>query len=225
MPLAAPHSVIALLALCCAWHSARAAQDYDNCTGFVDSLPATISTQGTWCLRRDLSTGLSSGAAITIAANNVTLDCNDFKLGGLTAGIATQTVGVLVLDRSNNTVRNCAVRGFLRGIRMTGSHHVAEDNRLEGNTATGILMTSAGSSLIRRNRIVDTGGTPHASSARAISTLGTVDILDNIIHGVLPTSGGGDGRSRMTAVPSAAIASVASAVHRRMASRWLPASV
>ncbi|HEY0661599.1 MAG TPA: hypothetical protein VGD21_09825, partial [Lysobacter sp.] len=58
---------------------AQAAQSYDNCTGFIDSLPATITTQGTWCLRKDLSTAMSSGNAITIATNNVTIDCNDFK--------------------------------------------------------------------------------------------------------------------------------------------------
>ena len=66
--------------------SALAAESYDNCTGFIDSLPATVSTQGTWCLRANLSTAMASGDAIAVAANNVTLDCNDFKIGGLAAG-------------------------------------------------------------------------------------------------------------------------------------------
>src|SRR5690606_14995164 len=64
---------------------ARAADDYDACAGFIDSVPATITSQGVWCLRKDLSTAIASGSAITIATNNVTIDCNGFKLGGLAA--------------------------------------------------------------------------------------------------------------------------------------------
>ena len=65
------------------------AETWHACRGFIDALPATITTQGTWCLRRDLTISLASGEAITIAANNVTIDCNDYKIGGLGAGAAT----------------------------------------------------------------------------------------------------------------------------------------
>ena len=109
----------ALLASVCLWASpAKAGMSYDNCTNFVASLPATISTQGTWCFNKDLATAITSGAAITIATNNVTLDCNDFKLGGLAAGMATRTVGVMSSSRTNITVRNCAIRGFYKGIQL-----------------------------------------------------------------------------------------------------------
>src|SRR5690606_9034000 len=70
---------------------ARAAESYDSCAGYIDSLPATISQQGVWCLRKNLSTNISTGHAITIAANNVTIDCNDFKIGGLAAGNGSLT--------------------------------------------------------------------------------------------------------------------------------------
>ena len=66
--------------------ASTAAESYDSCTGFIESLPATISTQGVWCLRRNLATAMTSGNAITITVNNVTIDCNDFKIGGLAAG-------------------------------------------------------------------------------------------------------------------------------------------
>src|SRR5688572_8652857 len=59
---------------------ARAASAYDSCTGTIPALPATISTQGTWCLSKDLNTAVTTGNAITITANNVTIDCNGFKL-------------------------------------------------------------------------------------------------------------------------------------------------
>jgi hypothetical protein len=45
-----------------------------------------IGKQGVWCLRKDQSTANTSGSAITINTNNVTVDCNDFKIGELAAG-------------------------------------------------------------------------------------------------------------------------------------------
>jgi hypothetical protein len=30
--------------------AASAAETYDNCTGFITSLPAVITRQGTWCM-------------------------------------------------------------------------------------------------------------------------------------------------------------------------------
>src|SRR6185369_2787721 len=73
--------------------AASAAESYDNCTGFITTLPAVITTQGTWCLKQDLATAITSGNAITINTGNVTIDCNDFKLGGMSAGLATQAIG------------------------------------------------------------------------------------------------------------------------------------
>src|SRR5687768_721081 len=94
-------AVLVLLALCTSAPAARAGESYDNCTGTIDALPATITTQGVWCLRGDLSTSLASGIAITVETNNVTIDCNDFKLGGLAAGTATQTVGIYASGKQN----------------------------------------------------------------------------------------------------------------------------
>jgi len=51
---------------------AAAAESYDACVGFIDSVPAVITTQGIWCLRQDLDTSASSGHMIDIQANNVT---------------------------------------------------------------------------------------------------------------------------------------------------------
>lgn len=179
--------------------SALAAESYDNCTGFIDSVPATISTQGTWCLRGDIATGMTSGAAITIAANNVTIDCNDFKIGGLGAGPGTQANGLVASEILNTTVRHCNIRGFLNGVLFTGATgggHVVEDNRFDGNTAVGINVEGDGS-IVARNLIRDTGGsTSNPGTAIAIATTSSVDVLDNTVSGVLPEANvGGDGNS------------------------------
>ena len=53
---------------------AAAAQSYDNCTGFIDSLPATISTQGVWSATtgsggcRHQGPGLPGGSGTTVQA-------------------------------------------------------------------------------------------------------------------------------------------------------------
>jgi len=170
----------------------RAAQSYDNCTGFIDSVPATVSTQGTWCLRHDLNTAITSGSAITIGTNNVTIDCNDFKVGGLSAGTGTATNGIYASTRFNATVRHCNVRGFKYGIYLSnGGGHRIEDNGLDSNTVIGIYVDGAGST-IRGNRVIDTGGSTSApGNAYGISVAHGVDVLDNTINGVAANADGG----------------------------------
>ena len=180
---------------------ARAAQSYDNCTGFIDTLPATISTQGTWCLRHDLSTAITSGNAITIATNNVTIDCNGFKLGGLAAGIDTLAYGIRANNLLNLTIRHCNVRGFHIGIYTTGGGgHLIEHNSLDSNTVIGIdivntpIVFDGPSSIIRANQVIDTGSATltHREAAYGIIAQNRVAVLDNTVNGVIAMSDAGE---------------------------------
>jgi hypothetical protein len=164
------------------------AESWNTCAGFIEALPAVITTQGTWCLSRDLSTSATSGSAIAIEANNVTIDCNGFKLGGLAAGPETTASGIRATDRLNVTVRNCNIRGFRTGVSIVGydsAGHLIEDNRFDGNLHSGIA--AAGDAVIvRRNHVVDTGGNPGSNFATGISVYGSADVIDNAVHGVTP---------------------------------------
>lgn len=185
MRFAIPTLVVAVAA---AAPSARAAESYDSCTGTIASLPATISTQGTWCLQNDLATSISSGNAITITTNNVTIDCNGFKLGGLGGGTSSTARGIYAYNRSNLTVRGCNIRGFNRGLYfegMDGAGHLVENNRFDGNLAAGIVVDGDGS-LIRSNQVSDTGGLVNSMSSVGIMANGG-DILDNLVTGVFAT--------------------------------------
>ena len=171
---------------------ALAAHSYDNCTGFITTVPTVIATQGTWCLKQDLATVITSGSAITVNNNNVTIDCNDFKLGGLGAGLSTAADGIYSLNRLNTTIRHCNIRGFKHGIFLDGSSsggNLIEDNRLDNNTYAGIWIYGDGST-VRRNRVFDTGGTTVAFTAWGIVSIYGVDIRDNTVSGVTATSGG-----------------------------------
>ena len=166
--------------------AAHAAESYDNCAGFIDALPATLTTQGVWCLRKDLNFAATLGDAIRINANNVTIDCNDFKIGGLSAGPGTTALGITAVERHNATVRNCSIRGFYRGVSLSGIEgggHLVADNRLDGNTYNGIRVDGDGS-MVRRNVVTATGGSTHIAKAIGISVNGSVDVLDNLVTGV-----------------------------------------
>jgi hypothetical protein len=163
----------------------QAAESYDNCTGVIATLPTVISTQGTWCMEADLATSIASGNAISINTDNVTIDCNDFKLDGSGAGLATATVGISGSNRFNAIVRNCHITGFYQGLRLsgTGGGHVVEDNLAENNTYFGLNVQGDGS-IVRRNRVFDTGGSTTVAPAYGIYSSLSVDILDNTVSGV-----------------------------------------
>lgn len=178
--------IILLAGVVGAIRSALAAESYDACVGFIDAIPAVITTQGTWCLRKDLATSNPGITAIDIKTSNVTIDCNGFKLGGLAAGPGTFSSGINANGTlSNITVRRCTIRGFRSGIAIfdnsPGTGHLVEDNRLEQITSQGIYVIGNGS-IVRRNTVVNTVGAPGSDRAQGITVLG--DAIDNIVDGI-----------------------------------------
>jgi hypothetical protein len=158
-----------------------------DCTP-IPSLPYTISQQGIYCFDRDLSTSISAGNAINILVNNVTIDLNGWKLGGLAAGASTDASGIFANGRSNVTIKNGTIRGFLYGIEiLAGQGHLIEGIRAERNTAIGISVSSDGS-IIRNNQVVDTGGSTIAADSFGIRiTSDGVRVLNNDVMGVAST--------------------------------------
>lgn len=168
-----------------------AAAETVNCTN-ITSLPATITTQGVYCLKQHLPTNLASGNAITVMVSNVTIDCNDFKIGNLQAGPATQATGIGAGNQFNITVRNCGIRGFRNGVSLTNGLYRVENNRFDNNTQTAINVSGDGT-MVSGNEIVDTGASTIGGIAdfHGIVASGDVDIVGNNITGVVATTGGG----------------------------------
>ena len=192
------HTVLGIV-LYCIFVLSPVNAETTNCTA-ITSLPYTISNQGVYCLTGHLSTNMTLGRAITINANNVTLDLNGYKLGGLAAGAGTQTTGIYSQLRKNITIRNGTIRGFLLGIFFQGSSpyttsqgHIIEDIRAERNTSTGFAVKGRGN-ILRRNQVISTGGSTVSPSATGIMIYGPgVRVLDNDIIGTAGSTSSGIG--------------------------------
>jgi parallel beta-helix repeat protein len=177
--------VLGLAGLACAGQ-ASAAESYDNCTGFIDTLPATISTRGTWCMQADINATNSFGAAITVTADNVTIDCNDFRLSNLEVGENTLATGIVASQqaRHNITVRNCQIEGFRYGIALLGFSHNIDGNTVEASTYVGIATRGEGN-IVQNNLVRDTGGQPGMIAGYGISMFGLYgSALNNTVVGV-----------------------------------------
>lgn len=160
-----------------------------NCTP-ITSLPATITVTGIYCLTGRLGTSQISGNAITINANDVTIDLNGWKVDDHSAGTGSQAVGIY--STANDVIiKNGLVHGFYIGIDLEGSGDVVQDVLADTNLHIGIQTTGPGA-LLEHNQVVNTGGTTNTSvGVRGIESGGTgATVSDNIVSGVTVTTSG-----------------------------------
>ena len=169
-------------------HPTRAAESYAACSGFIDAVPASISTQGTWCLRGDRFTSQASGAAISILADNVTIDCSGFRISGLGAGASTNAIGITAgASRLNATIRHCRIQGFKYGVALFGAHDLVERNRFDYSRYVG-LYARGEHQVFRDNEVMATGGRPGEVWAYGIWAVGpALRLSRNTVHGVRPS--------------------------------------
>ena len=167
--------------------SALAAEGDDTCTGYIDSLPTTITTAGTWCLRSGLNVTVHNGAAVNIAANDVTLDCLGHTIDGMQSGYTTGK-GVYAQERHRVTVRNCTIIGLDTGIHLyRGNGHRVHDNLLDRNLRRGIqVWDPLAQSHVARNRVIRLGGAAVAESIVGIEA--DAEVIDNVVAGVTASS-------------------------------------
>lgn len=158
---------------------ASAGKGRDNCVGWIDSLPAQLNTQGTWCMRGNLTTAATSGGGgIQVNLNNVVVDCNGYRIENTSPG--NRSTGVSITG-DNHIVRNCDVRGFFAGMLVSGENNTLEDNVLQDIGHVGLQVDP--STVIRRNHIRRVGGDP-TFEGHIAAIVGGSDISDNVIDGV-----------------------------------------
>jgi parallel beta-helix repeat protein len=176
----------AAFALAMAAPDARA--EVINCTT-INTLPTVIGVQGVYCLKGDLATSMTSGNAILVNTNNVIIDLNGFKLGGLAGGPNTTANGIAAYDRQNITIRNGSIRGFVQDVVfLGGSGHIVEDMRIEGARSTGIRLS--GSRMIARDNFITTTGDGVTTGASGIYVDSAIafSITGNVVSNVSETA-------------------------------------
>ena len=133
--------------------------------------------------------------AVSRSCESGTAGSGRWKLGGLTAGAATQAFGIRAFMRKNITIRNGTIRGFRGAIFLAdnafydGSQgHLVEDIRADKNTFSGIAVIGRGN-IVRRNQVMDTGGSTVDIAAYGIIFDGPGGrVLNNDISGTASRS-------------------------------------
>lgn len=126
-----------------------------NCTS-ITSLPYTINNPGIYCLKANRS--ISSGSnAITINADNVTIDLNGFAL----TGINTSYKAIFADGKNNITIKNGIVSGFghesivIVDTFQTGSKNAVIENLRLINGSN--IRLDVSNSVIRNNQLAGDG--------------------------------------------------------------------
>jgi hypothetical protein len=165
----------------------------------IASLPYEVTKTGRYRLVGDLDFAPAEGAAVTVATNGVFLDLDGHTLSG-SAGPATEAYGVLTRNRSNVTVENGRVQGFLAGVYLAGpapytvaSRFTVKNLAVYASKYVGIWLEGRGNT-VDACEVVGTGGTTAldpGAGAVGISSVGAAPKLtSNQVRDTVATSGG-----------------------------------
>ena len=118
----------------------------------ISSLPATISQPGSYYLSQNLTHTNRYSNAITVSADNVTIDLKGYTLFGPGATLGTSN-GIYMNGRSNVEVRNGTITAFgNNGIWEEDTADVASGHRVIGvrvlsNGGYGIELNGSGHAI------------------------------------------------------------------------------
>jgi len=179
-------SLMAVLAISC---TSNVRAEITQCTE-ITSIPTVITEQGIYCLKNNLASSETNIKAIDIQTSNVTIDFNEFKLGGLAAGANTQSTGIYAMGRKNIILRNGNIRGFQTGLLLEapsgdispGGGHVVENNRFDSNKRVAVNVEGIGN-VIRGNIINATGGSTAELAFGMLVTGPGMEVVNNKING------------------------------------------
>jgi hypothetical protein len=152
----------------------------------INAVPTTISTSGRYFLSMNLDMSNSSQSAITVGADDVTIDFQDHSITG-TAGQGTNATGITATNHRNITVKNGSLNGFKIGIVFQRGSNTVNNNanntvtnmRLSSNTFIGILIVDGSGCLVEQCQINRTGGTLSGVDAVGISLQSSSAVVRN----------------------------------------------
>jgi hypothetical protein len=189
MRIAWPACVLTALVLAPAFAAAQS----PGCTFEFTSLPYTINSSGTYCLKNTMFTNLSSGAAITVGGGyQVVVDLRGYALINV-PGTTSTAVGVLGLNKSNVTVRNGRIQSFKSGVTLDGPNsysNVVENVEVDSPIVSGIVISGSGHQV--RGCSVTHYGTEENNYATGILLSGDGHLIEgNVVTASVSENGRG----------------------------------
>ncbi len=138
-------------------------------------LPLTINQSGSYCVSEDLQSSGIRTTAITILADNVTLDLRGHILKGGMRGVLSRNDGVII---KNGTIANARVGVFIWGNSYgdRAKNNTIENISFANITHKVISVTHAKDAIILNNRVnLDLDGN-NSNSGIAIDAVRTVGL-------------------------------------------------
>jgi hypothetical protein len=154
----------------------------NHCTA-ITALPATLSEAGVYCLTDDLKLAGSSGTAVTIATDSVTLDLDGHALRSKAAANTT-TIGVSVVGRKYFSIVNGTLAGFAQAVYVRSNGDtpakggVLANLKVQRSFWNGLSIICDGC-VVRDNVVTDTVVPETLSGyfANAIGVEGSGDLI------------------------------------------------
>lgn len=156
------------------------------------TLPATITKPGIYTIKKNLVLKTAATSAITINADNVTIDLGGHVLS-TTLPAGTDVAGIRSEAHGGLVVQNGTVRGFRTGVRLNSFQAMVSGVSTEGlhvdaSESIGIQLLGL-FGTVKRCTVTNIGG-PQASSATGLFLdLGFAAVLDNDILATVAAQG------------------------------------
>lgn len=119
-----------------------------KCGDACDVLSCGDTLTSNYTMSDDLTN--CSGTAITIGADDITLDCNDNWIDGTGSG----DVGIYLNNRQGVTIKNCNLKEFGFGIQLeSGTNNIISDNYFRDTWSLAVLLQTSNNNLVSDNRM------------------------------------------------------------------------
>jgi len=115
--------------------------------------------------------GGKPGIGITIADDDVVLDCNGFSITGPESGIGIYSTG-----KRDFTLRNCEISGFDYGAVLEKNTYFTVKNNNVHNNLIGVFLNASNNGKVSGNKV-----TGNALGVALLSGTTNVDVLNNFI--------------------------------------------
>ncbi|MBI2448767.1 right-handed parallel beta-helix repeat-containing protein, partial [Candidatus Pacearchaeota archaeon] len=146
----------------------------------IESCANDPNKPGWWVLANDITSLPSASSCLDILSDNVTVDCQGYRITGLDL----VGIGIKITQMNNIRIRNCIIENFTSGIGVSGrtgcSNLVVESNTFMKNGNFGIdAVCLTSNSFIIRSNLFDMNGINTLNTGGGIELFGINHTISN----------------------------------------------